>query len=508
MGTFIHYCTHCNAKLNVDNAWAGRSMKCPACGEKIIFPAVIEGSDLKINSSDNVPGNDDLPAPPDRITESGRPLPPDADFPEPPAADCISASAGMVKSPETECKAPLPPSPVKPPVTVKSPQFEDFCGISEKSVKKCILPEKRFERAVEKNNCNQNAAVPDSSCNIGKERYFWGRLGSASSYVLAVAVLLAAVYFSLNLYWEYCTAEDMIPEKQQLQQINKELNEREKRLSSQFKNAVNLLQGSGNIRQDGVLDGLLLAESICQRPDPMPLGLLSERELRTAQRVLEQYKQSSRKLKEEFIRGFGRLLLLDKKSASPLATVGAKVAQIILQAGEVNKKFYINEAAQLYQLEALEQTAAKVKNELGNTATSEQKEVIRRFEAANAFVRKQLFTSESNITVVKSSNKYVQTPRNADAGNIEQANKMIAALAGDWQLDMEIAGMDVLLKKVPVLSENFERKRNILLREFGKQLVDLWLKSLFGIFILLVLGDVLKAFFDKADILHRMEGRR
>ena len=41
----------------------------------------------------------------------------------------------------------------------------------------------------------------------------------------------------------------------------------------------------------------------------------------------------------------------------------------------------------------------------------------------------------------------------------------------------------------------------------GKEQVNLWLEAILKAFALLVLGDVLRAFFDKADILCRMEGK-
>ena len=72
MGAFIHYCIHCSAKLNVDEAWLGKSMNCPACGNIINFPA----------AEDNEDGS--CPAFTDSDESSDMPEAPDFSMPEPP----------------------------------------------------------------------------------------------------------------------------------------------------------------------------------------------------------------------------------------------------------------------------------------------------------------------------------------------------------------------------------------------------------------------------------------
>ena len=65
MGSFIHYCKYCNAKLNVDDAWMGKTMKCPACGKKINFPQADNEFESAAGSSDlsDVPSAPDLQLP-------------------------------------------------------------------------------------------------------------------------------------------------------------------------------------------------------------------------------------------------------------------------------------------------------------------------------------------------------------------------------------------------------------------------------------------------------------
>ena len=552
MGSFIHYCKHCNAKLNVDDAWLGKSMKCPACSKKITFPNAdgsIEQSnpaiDLKSASST---ADADFPTAPDfaaAAIDSNMPSAPDFQMPDPPSAPSAPApatgssprriklkplsgnmpavSAQNSSNTDTAASGEIPPPPTAPksivappaPPAVAEPQFEslgsfssipDLTGensndssVQEKTVPETVSAETQSNAAVV-----EPAFIPLKK-GFFKGSYFWGRLGSASVYVLAVITLLSGIYYSLHLYWDYRAAEDMIPEKQDLANVNKELTRREKSLSGQFKNAVNLLQGSGVISADGVLDGLQLSDDICRRPDPMPLGLLTSRELKVAQNILAQYKNSNAKIKEEFVRCFGRILTLESQNKGAGAANG--ISQIILQAGEVKKQFYANENTKLAQLNTLENAVRQVKNSVANNGTDAQKEEVKRFEAASSFVRKQLFPAESNITIVKAANAANTAGSNAKS-NLSMAANLILSLANGWRLDEETAGMEMLLEKVPVLTEVYEKKKNDYLRKMGKEMVTLWLKTLLTAFALLVLGDVLRAYFDKADILRRIEGKK
>ncbi|MBR7144453.1 MAG: hypothetical protein IKD10_05870 [Lentisphaeria bacterium] len=549
MGSFIHYCKHCNAKLNVDDAWLGKSMKCPACNKKITFPNAdgsVEQSqptiDLQVplRSADaDFPSAPQTPAVP---ASDEMPSAPDFRLPDPPTKTNVGSASGTGSSPRRIKLKPLqgknetvdtkvgnslaasagdelPPPPFvpdmpEPPAKVQDAlpevskvEFEDMNTVSEMTEMPEFPGQKMNINTEEIPSVNsQSAVAPAAECVVVPVRkgffngsYFWGRLGSASVYVLAVVMVLTGIYYSFHCYWDYRAAEDRIPEKQALVNVNKELGIREKGLSEQFKNAINLLQGSGAVSKDGVLDGLVLSDTICRRPDPMPLGILTSRELKVAQDVLLQYKNSNAKLKEEFIKCFGKVLSLQKNDAGSAA--GSNILQIILKAGEIKKQFYSNERAKLAQLDLLDNIVQQVKKYANNTPE------VKRFEAASSFVRKQLFPAENNVTVVKTSNAVSSGGINSQ-NDLSKGASLIVSLANGWRLDEEIAAMEKLLEKVPVLTEAYEKKKNDHLRKMGKELVTLWLKTLLTAFALLVLGDVLRAFFDKADILHRIEGKK
>ena len=371
MGSFIHYCKHCNAKLNVDNAWLGKSMKCPACNKKITFPSAdgvevqsVPTINLASVSTGTGKGNPDFPSAPDFRTDSDLPsapdfpAPPDMPFapdfklPDPPKTSSVPSGgstprriklkplSGKNETVPSQPNISLPPADTAgtaPQEPVTSPECESCDKLAVTAEQPAGIAQEVLQTTPETISGNPVSFVNRS---FFKGSYFWGRLGSASVYVLAAIALLMGFYFSWHLYCDYRSAEDLIPEKQQLAEVNKELNEREKKLSSQFKNAINLLQGSGTVSQDGVLDGLLLPDEICRRPDPMPLGLLTSGELKKAQQVLEQYRQSNRKLKEEFVNCFGNIAVPEKAGNSNGTAVTA--AQIILQAVEVKKQFYTN----------------------------------------------------------------------------------------------------------------------------------------------------------------------
>ena len=125
--------------------------------------------------------------------------------------------------------------------------------------------------------------------------------------------------------------------------------------------------------------------------------------------------------------------------------------------------------------------------------------------AASSFVRKQLFPAENNITIVKASG--TGAAAKTDNSN-EAAINLINSLAYGWRLDAEIAGMEMLLEKVPVLTEVYEKKKNAYLRVMGKRLVTLWLEVLLSAFALLVLGDLIRAFLDMADRLRNIEEKK
>ena len=498
MGTFIHYCIHCNAKLNVDSAWLGKSMKCPACGKKITFP-----------DTENSAGND-RPAAPDFNESANIPPEQDMQMPEPPPIASQSGSDTAApritlnhKAPKAD-DMPLPPDAPEPPKT----KLKIADNAAASTPENPPADDSKVEEPVP---LRAAAPVKNAVCfsdnDTGKteearssKKYFWGRLGSASVWLLAAITLLSCAYFSWHLYIEYYAAEKMIPEKRALATVNKELNEREKNLSNQFKNAVSLLQGSGKISEKGVLDGIAFGNDICLRPDPMPLGLLSQHELNKALQVLEQYKESNRRIKEEFVRSFGKIMLLKKNSNPATAALGGS-SQIILQAGELKQRFYSNENYKKSILESLESRIQRMKQHLP-TVNAEQQILIKRFEAAAVFVRKQLFPNDNNVTVVRTSRP---AAGKSSRGDLDVAAELIVQLADGWQLDREIADMEALLKKVPVLTQSYEEKKNVLWRVMAKEQVKLWLEAILKAFALLVLGDVLRAFFDKADILRRME---
>ena len=68
--------------------------------------------------------------------------------------------------------------------------------------------------------------------------------------------------------------------------------------------------------------------------------------------------------------------------------------------------------------------------------------------------------------------------------------------------------MEMLLEKVPTLTNIYEKKKNAYLQEMGKNMVSLWIRTLLAAFAFLVLGDVLRGFFDMADAMRRGEGKR
>ena len=483
MGSFIHYCEYCNVKLSVDDVWLGKSMQCPACNKKITFPEVAD-------VFDQYPSTIELQS--DSLSEdSDMPSAPDFQMPEPPVApDDISEDLTGENDSEYE-------------------EIESFSDTPE-SENSDFSNANSVEEAP--GNASDTVAPTAGAAFIPFKKgffngsYFWGRVGSASVYVLAALILLSGVYYSLHFYWDYTASEDKIEEKQTLTNVNKELNSREKSLSEQFKNAINLLQGSGTISRDGVLDGLVLTDDICRRPDPMPLGIQTDSELKVAQTVLEQYKTSNAKLKEKFVKCFGNILSWEKQSTG--STSARHVSQIILKAGEIKQQFYTNESVKLQLLDSLERAVENVKQSVESRGNAVQKREVKRFEAASVFVRKQLFPAENNITVVKSLGRTVLSGGDKSPGELAAAAKIIESLADGWRLDEEIAGMEKLLEKVPVMTKQYEKKKNDLLRKMAKEMVTLWLKTLLAAFALLVAGDVLRAFFDKADILRSIEGKK
>ena len=530
MGSFIHYCKYCNAKLNVDNGWLGKSMKCPACGKKITFPNA-DGSTAQSVPTIELGSNSDMPLPPDFPSAPDMPSPPVAK-PEAPvtAAAPVTGSgprriklkplAGAIETVPSEPRLSVPTAkteiPDPPPVTAKpfntaaaaaaapatafAGKANDVpptkpAGAAAKSLPDTVMAEPR--------TALPGNVVEPAVKGFFKGAYFWGRLGSAWNYFLAAATVVAGFYFSLHLYWNYRSNEDLIPEKQLLSDANKELNIREKKLNNQFKNAVNLLQGSGNISANGVLDGVFLADNAMQRPDPMPLGVLSTGELQMARKVLEQYKECNKKLKAEFVKCFGNAAVLQKQGNAAVNTV--PLTQIVLQAGEVKKQFFANEQIKQAQLSALENIVNEARKQFAASGKADSAE-LKRLAAASSFVRRQLFPVESNITIVKSNSK--PAAAGSAANDLSQAVNLIAALANDWQLDLEIANMEMLLEKVPTLTNIYEKKKNAYLQEMGKNMVSLWIRTLLAAFAFLVLGDVLRGFFDMADAMRRGEGKR
>lgn len=502
MGSFIHYCKYCNAKLNVDDAWMGKTMKCPACGKKINFPQAD-------NEFESAAGSSDL---------SDVPSAPDLQLPDPPQTGSTTTGATAVRRIKLKRKAkktmddmptapdsemPLPPGADTPQ---EKPQLKIAVNSKNWSAAEDTLSGESEEKPVPLRptatlNTKNGSGEGGPENNFFHKSYFWGRLGCRSVYVLAAMILFAGVYFSWHLYCDYRESEALIPEKIALAAANKELIRREKELSNQFKNAVSLLQGSGNIGSDGILDGMSLSSDICRHPDPMPLGGLSRRDLSKAQYVLEQYKQSNTKIKEAFVKSFGSIPYKPDVAAT---AVSHGSNRIIVQAGELKQQFYTNENYKKSVLESLEVTMQNFKNKFsaGNT---EQQRLLKQFEAAAGFVRKQLFPNDNNVTVVKTRSTR-SVPGKAQ-GELEIAAGLIVQLADGWQLDLEIAEMERFLEKIPRLINVYNSKKTTLLRGMYKEQVSLWLKTLLLAFALLVLGDVLRALFDKADILRRMEGK-
>ena len=248
MGSFIHYCEHCNAKLNVDNAWLGKSMKCPACSKKITFPAA-DGSEVQSVPTINLR---DLPNRKTSTESTEFPSAPDFAMPEAPEKPAlpkspptsgtsprriqlkplkgvnetvpsqpnISLPTGsgempfpplMEQSEPSDPSIPLPPS-VMPPPAKDETVFESFSTlpgagkIFGKDAEKNDIAktETEFETLNKATETTFSNTMPemhyDEPANPVKlffgKNYFWGRLGSASVYVLAGIAVLCGFYFS------------------------------------------------------------------------------------------------------------------------------------------------------------------------------------------------------------------------------------------------------------------------------------------------------------------------
>ncbi len=446
MGSFIYYCEHCNAKLNVDNGWLGKTMDCPVCGKKITYP---ESGD---------------------IAEAANP---DFDFPDAPT---FAANEGSG--------------------TASSAGVETADKLSSEGSAETQMSAAEDIKSLQ--SADDLAKIREISCRKRcKSKYFWGRASCVSVYWLAAAALLIGGYFSWDLYCDYCSAESMIPEKHELAQINANLNRYEKSLSVHFKNAVTILRGSGKISAQGVLDGLSLPENICRDPAPMPLSFSSRKDWAAANKVLEQYKYKNSMIKAEFLRCLGKIVV---SSVNNTKINGQNKNQIILQAGEVKKKFYIDEIAKRSQLEALEKNTANIKQLSGSSDLPILKAAVQHLEAVNAFVRQRLFPVDDNTTIVKTVGTAAE--KSAEVPNeMLDVQNIMTSLATGWQLDWEIERMEELLKKIPVITDTYNQKSDLNIRHLCRALVYLWSKVLLIAFALLVLGDVLKAFFDKAELM-------
>ncbi|MBR2356431.1 MAG: hypothetical protein IKA65_00210 [Lentisphaeria bacterium] len=539
MGSFIHYCEHCGAKLNVDDAWKGRVLECPACHKKISFaaedenkplpPNVIPDENMPLppgaNKDENMPsapfiapanaGNssgaaDNNGAASEKLAHSNgsprrirmKPLSTAVSEPSEPNVSLTTQTAvsGDVSPTEEDKTAPVTASAAGPATTMGRFNLRTNTMEFDAPQTQTFAPQTPPRTAPESEPPQKN----------GKSPYPWGRLGTASVILLALITLLSAGYFTWDIVQEYKMNVELIPEKHQLAKVNKELNEREKSLSTHFKNAVLLLQGTGRIAADGKLDGLQLSEEICRRPDPMPLGVLSAKEMAEVKRILSQYKNSTTRIKEEFVKSFGAIGRLQSSKNNLDSNAILAVSPVVLQAGEIKQNFYAQEQSKLAELKTLYQTLTDIERTLGDelkTNRAKQQE-LKKARSAAEFVKKQLFPKETNLTIVNTvNNSNGKTPTKDPKADLLAAIKLITSLSVDWQLDAEIKTMEQLLAKVPELQKIFAQKKALLLREACKEIVKIWLTALAIAFALMVLGDVLKAHLDSAEILQRILGK-
>ena len=119
MGSFIYYCEHCSAKLNVDDAWKGRTLDCPACGKKLSFAADDDDMPLppgaEIQSVPAAKNDDNMPLPPPGIAKSAESAAPkktnDKNTPrkihmKPLSAAVSENSASSISSNDQNCMSP------------------------------------------------------------------------------------------------------------------------------------------------------------------------------------------------------------------------------------------------------------------------------------------------------------------------------------------------------------------------------------------------------------------
>lgn len=519
MGSFIYYCEHCSAKLNVDDAWKGRTLDCPACGKKLSFAAA--DADMPL------PPGAEMQSAPEPENADNMPLPP-------PGVGKPAEAAAPKKANDKSIPRKIRMKPLSAAVAEKSESSISESGLNditsaanaEKSADPQAGPHTAYVGPATvtsgKFNLRTNSMKVDAqqsqppvqksvpAANNGKSSYFWGRLGVSAMVVMAVLSLIYAVFLSCIVSQVYALLVELIPEKQQLAEVNKQLNKREKSLSAHFKNAVLLLQGTGNINSDGTLNGLKLSEEICRRPDPMPLGVLSPQEMAEVRRILDQYKNSTNKIKEEFVRSFGAVGRLQSNKNNLDSNSILTISPIVVQAGEIKQQLYANEAGKLKELNTLHQALTDIERNLGSELQNNRikQAELKKAQAAVKFVKKQLFPKDSNLTIVHAvaTNNGKAAAKDPKADLLTAIN-LISALSGDWQLDHEIRAMEQLLEKVPVLQKKFEQKKMLLFLIACVFMTGINLSALIWAFRLMVHSDFLKAHFDSAEILAKILGK-
>ena len=481
MGSFIHYCEVCNAKLKVDDSYREKGLQCPVCDSKITFV------------------NDDFPMPPPEA------MPAKSDIPQPETRK--SPPSGKINLTPLAAKSNVESGGLRQDgshVTVsKSYGFiQDTASVAE----------------------DEPAAIDsESQIDLFEEDpaddsvYFWGRLGVKSVKIIAAIILLAGVFFTIWFAVEYSNNVRRIPELIKLEDLNVTFNEREKKLNSEFSNVVTLLKGEGLISSQGVLDGMVLPAEACVMPSPMPYSVMTFGELRTALRILQQYQQRTLLVKQAFIDNFGRLLQSVELPTAGETLGGKNKNEIVITTGGSKRNFYYAELLQRKQLENLlillgQITAKQDEPERKDRVKSVD---LRRFQAVAEFIGRRLFSQGDSTTIVRGS--LDNTGKNKNNGNIKrdelasevlQINKIIKDLSGDWQVEYEIAAMDSLLKEIARNLKIFELKRRQLRWILCKQLVELYLAVLGSAFALLVFGDFLRGHFDMADIMRRKRNNR
>ena len=476
MGTFIHYCKNCNAKLRVDESFLNSEIQCPACKNKI----VLSNTDLP----DATPANDDLPDAPDA-----------PGFERKKAGNSTLASIHLNIA---DLNLPKREKALPEASEAQEKQEAEVAG-EENNSADCLESSRKNSR-----NCNLDDPAEYSA-------YFWGRLGVKSVKFIAGLILLLGIFFTVWFIIEYSNNVRKIPELIKLEELNANFHKKEKKLNGEFSNAVTLLKGEGLINENGVLDGLVLPPEACVMPSPMPFTVMSRGDLRIALRILSQYQQRTLLVKQAFIDNFGKLLHFVSLPTASESTVIKDNHEIVISTGGSKSNFYLAEDPQRNRLTCFLKliSAIRSKSNAPERKGRVKAEDLRRSQAVADFISRRLFSQGSNTTIVRGSlDKSGKSGVDANtvqrdelAAEVFEINKIIKALSSEWQVDYELANMNILLNDIALCIKVFEIKRAQLRWMLCRQLVELYLAVLGSAFALLVLGDFLRGHFDMADIM-------